>query len=81
MAVDFLQIAFECKMASFQMDAVKALLCIEHDIVIGRDVLKGFQHDFPQSFREWIAINNPDAIFFSGPIKKVKYNTEYKEFL
>lgn len=81
MTVDFLQIAFECKMSSNQMDAVKALLCIEKDTTIDGKVLKLFLPDFPQSFREWIRINNPEAVFFTGLPKKAVYYTEYRDFI
>jgi hypothetical protein len=77
MTVNFLDIAFECKLASFQQDAVKALLCIEKDTTIDIKTIKLFAADFPRNFREWLHINNPDAIFFSGPPKKRDDNTEY----
>jgi hypothetical protein len=70
MSVKFLDIAFECKMASFQQDAVKTLLCIEEDRTIDIDTVKLFKDDFPLSFREWLSINNPEAIFFSAIPKK-----------
>jgi len=81
MTVDFRQIAFECKMASFQQDAVKALLCIEKDTVIDGKTLKMFLPDFPQSFREWLRINNPEAVFFTGIPKKTIDNSEYRDFI
>jgi len=81
MTADFRQIAFECKLASFQQDAVKALLCIERDTTIDGKTVKMFTADFPRSFREWLHINNPDAIFFSGPPKKSIDNTDYRDFI
>ena len=79
--VNFLDIAFECKMSSFQQDAVKALLCIEKDTVIDGKTLKMFLPDFPQSFREWLRINNPEAVFFTGIPKKTIDNSEYRDFI
>ena len=79
--VKFLDIAFECKMSSNQMDAVKSLLCIEKDTVIDGRTLKNFLPDFPQSFREWIRINNPEAVFFSGLPQKIVDNSEYRDFI
>jgi hypothetical protein len=81
MVVNFLDIAFECKMSSNQMDAVKALLCIEKDITIDGKTLKNFLPDFPRSFREWIRINNPKAVFFSGLPQKITDNSEYRDFI
>ena len=81
MTVNFLDIAFECNLASFQQDAVRALLCIEKDVTIDIKTVKLFAADFPRSFREWLHINNPDAIFFSGPPKKVYDNTEHRDFI
>jgi hypothetical protein len=81
MVVNFLDIAFECKMASNQMDAVKALLCIERDTTIDGKTLRNFLPDFPQSFREWIRINNPEAVFFSGLPQKITDNSEYRDFI
>jgi hypothetical protein len=77
----FIDIAFECKMSSNQMDAVKALLCIERNTVIDGKTLKLFLPDFPQSFREWIRINNPEAVFFSGLPQKIIDNSEYRDFI
>jgi hypothetical protein len=68
-------------MASFQQDAGKALLCIEKDTVIDGRTLKMFLPDFPQSFREWIRINNPEAVYFSGPPQKIIDNGEYRDFI
>jgi len=81
MTVKFIDIAFECKLASFQQDAVRALLCIEKDTTIDVKTVKMFTPDFPRSFREWLHINNPDAIFFSGPPKKSIDNSDYRDFI
>jgi hypothetical protein len=79
--VNFLDIAFKCKMSSNQMDAIKALLCIEKDTIIDGRTLKNFLPDFPQSFREWVHINNPEAVFFTGLLKKNIDNSEYRDFI
>jgi len=81
MTVKFIDIAFECKLASFQQDAVRALLCIEKDTTIDVKTVKMFTPDFPRSFREWLHINNPDAILFSGPPKKSIDNSDYRDFI
>ena len=67
----FLDIAFECKMASFQQDAVKALLCIEKDIKLDKSVINSFANDFPYSFRQWISVNNYNTIYFEKPYYKI----------
>jgi hypothetical protein len=72
MTVDFNQIAFECRMSSNQMDAVKALLCIENDVSIDGRTLRMFLPDLPQSFREWVRINNPEAVYFKGFVNNKK---------
>jgi len=81
MVVKFTDIAFECKMSSNQMDAIRVLLCLEKETVVDNKTLKMFLPDFPQSFREWFRINNPEAIFFSGPFLKISDNTEYSNFI
>ena len=68
-------------MSSNQMDAIKALLCIEKDTIIDGRTLKNFLPDFPQSFREWVHINNPEAVFFTGLLKKNIDNSEYRDFI
>ena len=40
-----------------------------------------FLPDFPQSFREWVHINNPEAVFFTGLPKKNIDNNEYRDFI
>jgi len=81
MTVDFRQIAFECKMASFQQDAVRALLCIERDVTIDGKTLEMFLPDFPRAFREWIHINKPEAVFFTGFPKKSIDNTDIRDYI
>jgi hypothetical protein len=79
--VKFSDIAFECKMSSNQMDAIKALLCIEKDTVIDGKTLKRFLPDVPQSFREWIHINNPEAVFFTGLVQNTIDNSKYRNLI
>jgi hypothetical protein len=65
--VNFNEVATKIGLASNQVEAVRALLCIQEDTFIDNKTLKMFTPDFPAVLRDWIHINNPDGMFFACP--------------
>jgi hypothetical protein len=63
--VNFYDIANKLGLASNQVEAIRALLCITKDTYIDSKTLKMFAPDLPAVLRDWIHINNPEGIFFS----------------
>lgn len=65
--VNFYEVAIKIGLASNQVEAVRALLCIKKDTFIDGKTLKMFAPDFPAVLRDWIHVNNPDGMFFACP--------------
>lgn len=62
----FHDIATKLGLASNQVEAIRALLCITKDTYIDRRTLKMYEPDLPALLRDWIHLNNPEGIFFAG---------------
>ena len=62
--VNFYEVANKLQLASNQVEAIRALLCISRDTYIDGKTLKLYASDFPSVFRDWIHVNNPEGVFF-----------------
>ncbi|NBW33449.1 MAG: hypothetical protein EBR30_00035 [Cytophagia bacterium] len=62
--INFYEVANDLRLASNQVEAIRALLCITKDTYIDGKTLKMFAPDLPAVLRDWIHINNPEGIFF-----------------
>ena len=69
--VNFYDVAIKLNLASNQVEAVRALLCITKDTYIDGKTLKMFMPDLPAVLRDWIHINNPEGIYFPCPSKEM----------
>lgn len=78
---EFYTIAHELKLASNQVDAIRALLCIKEDTYIDGKTLKLYAPDLPQVFRDWIFCNKPEVVFFAGVINEREDNGQDFELL
>ena len=72
--VNFYEIANNLRLASNQVQAIRALLCITKDTYIDGKTLKMFAPDLPEVLRDWIRANNPEGIFFPCYSKEVHDN-------
>lgn len=79
--LDFYKVAGELKLASNQVEAIRAVLCIKEDSYIDYKTLKMFACDFPQVFRDWIHCNKFESVFFAGPSKQKNDNSQDFELL
>lgn len=68
--VNFYEIATKLNLASNQVEAIRALLCITKDTYIDGKTLKMYAPDLPVTLREWLHINNPEGVFFPCPDKE-----------
>ena len=64
---NFYDIARELKLASNQVAAIRAILCIQEDVYIDGKTLLLHSTDFPGIFRDWLYCNKPEAVFFPCP--------------
>jgi len=62
--INFYEVANKLQLASNQVDAIRALLCITKDTYVDSKTLKMYASDLPAVLRDWIYINNPEGIFF-----------------
>lgn len=77
--INFYDIAIKLGLASNQVGAIRALLCITKDTYIDGKTLKMYAPDMPAVLRDWIYINNPEGIFFPCPIQEIPDNdTEFE---
>ena len=79
MTIMFNDVARELKMASNQIEAIKNILCITKDTYVDLRTLKLFAADFPQNLRDWVYINNPEGIYFTGVPKNWDDN-DYRDY-
>lgn len=74
--VNFYEVANNLRLASNQVEAIRALLCITKDTYIDGKTLKMFAPDLPAVLRDWIHINNPQGMFFPCYSKK-EYDNDF----
>lgn len=79
--VNFYDVAIKLGLASNQVEAIRALLCISKDTYIDGRTLKLYAPDLPVVLREWIHINNPEGVFFPCPSSKSSDNDFDTEIL
>ena len=79
--INFYDIAIKLGLASNQVGAIRALLCITKDTYIDGKTLKMYAPDMPAVLRDWIYINNPEGIFFPCPIQEKHDNDAEFELL
>lgn len=72
--VNFSEVAYKLQLASNQVEATRALLCITKDTYIDGKTLKMFAPDLPAVLRDWIHVNNPEGIFFPCSTEKMYDN-------
>jgi hypothetical protein len=75
--INFYVIANELRLASNQVEAIRALLCITEDTYIDGRTLKMYASDLPSALRDWIRINNPEGVFFPCSSKE-KYDNDFE---
>jgi hypothetical protein len=68
--INFYDIANKLNLASNQVEAIRALLCITKDTYVDGLTLKMYAPDLPATMRDWIHINNPEGVFFPCPNKE-----------
>ena len=79
--INFYEVANKLKLASNQVDAIRALLCITKDTFIDGQTLKMYAPDLPAVMRDWIHVNNPEGIYFPCPSREVHDNDADFELL
>ena len=71
---NFYEIAIKIGLASNQVEAIRALLCIKEDTYLDGRTLKLHAPDLPEAFRNWIYNNEPEQVFFSCPPRESTEN-------
>jgi len=75
--INFYVVANELRLASNQVEAIRALLCITEDTYIDGRTLKMYAPDLPYVLRDWIRSNNPEGIFFPCSSEE-KYDNDFE---
>jgi hypothetical protein len=75
--INFYDIANRLNLASNQVEAIRALLCINKDTFIDGLTLKMYAPDLPAVMRDWIHMNNPEGVFFPCPDKENTDNVSH----
>jgi len=73
--INFYDIANKLNLASNQVEAIRALLCITKDTYVDGLTLRMYAPDLPAVMRDWIHINNPEGVFFPCPAKENNDNS------
>lgn len=73
--INFYDIANKLNLASNQVEAIRALLCITEDTYVDGLTLRMYAPDLPAVMRDWIHINNPEGVFFPCPSKENNDNS------
>ena len=79
--INFYDVANKLKLASNQVEAIRALLCITKDTYIDGSTLKMYAPDLPAVMRDWIHVNNPEGIYFPCPSREIHDNDADFELL